>query len=156
MSFDLANTVTAVATAVTGIYAAMQYHFMRKQAEPHLSGFLESREDGLLLLELHVFPSTLPLKIHRLTVDGCKLSEAMQPINTRGRLSFEPAHSPESKSLPLDVRVPPERVSGESVTVRAFAAPLSSRNSFLISVHTRFMCLPVKYSIELKARSARA
>ncbi|VVE69123.1 hypothetical protein PPN31119_03180 [Pandoraea pnomenusa] len=156
MSFDLANTETAVATAVTGLYAAMQYHFMRKQAEPHLSGFLNESKDGTLLLRLFVHPTTVPIWITKLTVSGCDLSQATQTVGSDGRYRFKAAHHPRSPALALDVRVPPDRVSTESATVMAFLAPRSAKSSFRISIHTRFMYLPVRYSIVLKARSARA
>ncbi|MFG0231775.1 hypothetical protein [Achromobacter sp. 413638] len=159
MFVDIANVITAVATAATALYAMLQFHILKGQNDPHLMGELSPYGDkpGVYILRMRIHPATRPMRFVKVRADNAKIAEALLGVDRDGMAYFDPTAIPSAQSaLPLELALAPDRISSEPEMLYLFVLPRNSSKAVIIALETRIMYLPVRYKLVLSAISAKA
>ncbi len=133
---DWPALITAIATAVTAIYVAIEHRKKVARDLPLMTlHFAGNAANGWQELCITIYPGAEPAYFNTITCKGGLISEVIVGYSkARGRTVSDPDHLPGSPSIRRVIEVPSERVSKTAIDLSLAISCLTAPSKLYISL----------------------
>lgn len=133
MIIELATAVTAIATAISAVYAIRIHREEMNRSAPAIRIHDVTKHGDCALVNLSIFPTDRHVVINRITTNAEGVAQAPY-INDQGHVRYHPAHE-HSPFVDVDFDVLPAHVSSKPLHLRLSIKLKSTQSSFRICFH---------------------
>lgn len=149
----LPDVVTAFATAATAFFVYLQMRLQISAAAPHIDAYNDESKDGLLLIRLVIFPGVEAAHFTNASAKSADILVAkFDAIGDGGNEPSQPS-TPLLRSVTVSIRTSPTRTSETPAQAYFWVKLRKEMSSVRISLHTKIMFFPVKYSAIAEIRT---
>lgn len=146
------SVVVAVSTVASAALLFLQNMY---KSELHITYYVHSREKDVVIIVLEIYPSERPVKISKIKAKNAYIREPGTNFDRSGNWFYDEKFPPVSSEIDVDLVIPPSRNSSHPEVLWLAIKPLNSQSSFLISLITPTMLLPIKHKINVLTNSDR-
>lgn len=140
--------VTAISTAVTALATIV---IAKQRSAPELIAHITPQDHGSpFRVTISIYPGERNFHVHKISARNAFIDKGNWSVSPSGKQHLEESdHGLTRRSVSADIDVPSARFPGKVEPVYLLLKHKNSRCAARISLHTRFMCLPIRYSVRV-------